>query len=139
MGLSINDVSGIGAVSDLLKDVADKIWPDPTIRAQYLEKAQELDNQLATGQLAINQAEAANENLFVSGWRPFVGWAAGISFIYSTLMLPIIICIATIHGTTLTLPAINEGLLETVLLGMLGLRGFEKMGDKGHLPWQQAN
>jgi len=131
------DITGVGAVADLVKDVADKIWPDPAAKAAAELKIQELDNQLLAGQAAIDAAEATNENIFVSGWRPYVGWGAGTAFLYSTLILPIIVCIASIKGVIFPLPSINEGLLETVLLGMLGLRGFEKMGDKGHLPWQQ--
>lgn len=131
------DIAGIGSVADLVKDVADKIWPDPAARAQAELQIQMLDNQLAQGQMAINQVEAANDNLFVSGWRPFVGWGSGIAFIYSTLILPIIMCILAVKGITIVMPDINTSLLETVLLGMLGLRGFEKMGDKGHLPWQK--
>ncbi len=131
------DITGIGSVADLLKDGLDKIFPDPAERAAAELKVQELDNQLLQGQMAINQVEAASDNLFVSGWRPFVGWGAGVAFIYSTLILPIIVSYMTVKGVSMALPDINTSLLETVLLGMLGLRGFEKMGDKGHLPWQK--
>lgn len=140
MGLSVNDVGGIGAVSDFLKDIADKIWPDPAIRDQYLEKAQELDNQLATGQLAINQAEAANNNLFVSGWRPFVGWVCGTAFAYHYVIEPFAMFLITCQRGACIQPAFDMQTLSTVLMGMLGLgaiRGVEKMGDKGHLPWQK--
>src|SRR5438105_4465702 len=90
MGLSVNDVSGIGEVSSFLKDIADKVWPDPAERDQYLLKAQELDNQLALAQAAINQAEATNSSLFVSGWRPFIGWVCGGAFAYHMIFQPLL-------------------------------------------------
>lgn len=134
------DITGIGAVSSLIKDVADKIWPDPAIRAQYLLKAQELDNQLMAGQLAINQSEATNENLFVAGWRPFIGWVCGLAFAYHFILQPAVTYGVAIYGHKIELPVFDMRTLDEVLMGMLGfgaLRTGEKMGDKGHLPWQK--
>lgn len=140
MGLTVGDVSGIGAVSDLIKDVADKIWPDPAVRDQYLLKAQELDNQLAQGQAAIDQAEASNSSFFVAGWRPAVGWACAAAFVYHLIVQPLLTYCMAIFGHTFPLPTFDSGLLTTILMGMLGLgfmRTGEKMGDKGQLPWQK--
>lgn len=134
------DITGIGAVSSLIKDVADKIWPDPAIRDQYLLKAQELDNQLMAGQLAINQSEATNENLFVAGWRPFIGWVCGLAFAYHFILQPAVTYGVAIYGHKIELPVFDMRTLDEVLMGMLGfgaLRTGEKMGDKGHLPWQK--
>ncbi len=33
--------------------------------------------ELAKGQLEVNKVEAAHPSLFVSGWRPAVGWVYG--------------------------------------------------------------
>lgn len=140
MGLTVGDVSGIGAVSDLLKDVADKIWPDPAIRDQYLIKAQELDAQLANGQAAIDAAEAANSNMFVAGWRPAVGWCCALAFAYHLIIQPLATYAMAIFGHNFPLPTFDSGLLTTILMGMLGLgvmRTTEKMSDKGQLPWQK--
>ena len=30
--------------------------------------------ELAKGQLEVNKVEAAHSNIFVSGWRPFIGY-----------------------------------------------------------------
>jgi hypothetical protein len=35
--------------------------------------------QLA-GQMDINKTEAASSNVFVSGWRPAIGWVCGAGF-----------------------------------------------------------
>lgn len=123
----ISDIGGIGAVSSLISNVADKIWPDPAEREKYLLKVQELDNQLAAGQLAINQAEAANEHLFVSGWRPFIGWVCGAAFAYHFVLQPLVAFILFNSGVDVKLPAFNMDTLYTVLMGMLGLGGLRSV------------
>jgi hypothetical protein len=35
--------------------------------------------ELAKGQLDINKEEAKHRSIFVSGWRPFVGWVCSIA------------------------------------------------------------
>ena len=40
--------------------------------------------ELAKGQLAINKEEAKSGNIFIAGWRPFIGWSCGIVW-YGTL------------------------------------------------------
>lgn len=123
MGI-ISDIGGIGAIADLLKDGMEKIWPDPTKRAEAELKIRELDNQLAAGQLAINQAEAANNNLFVSGWRPFIGWVCGAAFAYHFVLQPFIAFILSNAGLDVKLPVFDMSTLYTVLMGMLGLSGL---------------
>lgn len=134
-------IFGTGEVASLLKDVIDRAWPDPAQKAEAMLKVQELDNQIANGQAAINQVEAASSNLFVAGWRPFVGWTCGTAFAYNFVLLPFMLFFATLYDVDMSkLPTLDMTSLITVLVGMLGLgamRTSEKMGDKGHLPWQQ--
>ena len=144
MGLSINDVSGIGAVATLATDLVDRLFPDKIAQAkereEYLLQAQTLDNQLAQGQAAIDQAEASNANLFVAGWRPFIGWTCGTAFAYHLVIQPIISFGMSATGHPVTLPEFDTSTLTTTLMGMLGLgtlRTFEKVSDKGQLPWQK--
>jgi hypothetical protein len=66
-------------------------------------------------------AEASNPSLFVSGWRPAVGWICVCGFAYS------------IFAPVLHLPATDTNALIAILSGMLGLstmRTVEKMGGK---------
>lgn len=142
MGLTVNDVSGIGAVSDFLKDIADKVWPNPAERDQYLLKAQELDNQINAGQAAVDLAEAQSNSAFARNWRPFLGWGCVVIFLYHFLIVPIIYFICAIwHYEIGALPAFDITTVKDTLEGILGLYGtqrtFEKMGEKGHLPWQK--
>ena len=86
--------------------------------------------ELAKGQLAINKEEAKSGNIFIAGWRPFIGWACGVALVWHFIAAPFIIFFAALFGATLPpLPEFDMGSLMTVLMGMLGLGGlrtFEK-------------
>ena len=86
--------------------------------------------ELAKGQLEINKAEASHRNIFVAGWRPFVGWTCGVALAWHFVLAPFIIFFSAYFGVELTeLPTFDMESLMTVLLGMLGLgglRSFEK-------------
>jgi len=47
--------------------------------------------ELAKGQLEINKAEASHRNIFVAGWRPFVGWTCGVALAWHFVLAPFII------------------------------------------------
>ena len=86
--------------------------------------------ELAKGQLDINKEEAKHRSIFVSGWRPFVGWTCGAALCYHFILAPLILFGVGISGHTVPpLPELDMGSLMTVLMGMLGLGGlrtFEK-------------
>lgn len=115
MGL---DITGIGAVSDLAVTIINKIWPDKSEQ----EKAQlAAAIQIVQGQLAINQAEASNPSVFVSGWRPFIGWVCGGACAWNWIGLPVAKFTATFYGQSLTMAPADISEMMPVLLGMLGL------------------
>lgn len=120
--------TGLGQVAALAQDLVDRVFPDKVAQAkereEYLLQAQTLDNQLAAGQMAIDQAEAANNSLFVSGWRPFIGWVCGAAFAYHFIGLPIAESIGDAMGYKVVSPVFDMGELTTVLMGMLGLGGL---------------
>lgn len=130
-------LTGLGEVADLVKSVAERLWPDATQREQNLAA---LDTQIAAAQAAINQAEAQNDNIFISGWRPAVGWCCAAAFVYHLILQPFLTYCMAVFGHSFALPIFDTAMLNDVLMGMLGLgtmRSVEKLGDKGHLPWQQ--
>ena len=115
-------LSLLPTVSKLL----DKIIPDKGAReaAQAaLEAAgQKGELDLLLGQLEVNKVEAASKSLFVSGWRPFIGWVCGVGLMYNVLLSPFL-------DIWFDMPSVDPALLYPVLMGMLGLAGartFEK-------------
>ena len=85
--------------------------------------------ELAKGQLEINKAEAQSRNIFVAGWRPFIGWTCGVAMAYNYVIHPIMIFVLAQLDYLEALPALDLGEMMPVLMGMLGLgglRSFEK-------------
>ena len=76
----------ISAALDIGGKLIDRLWPDPTQAAaaklELLKLQQSGELQQITGQLEINKVEAANPSVFVSGWRPFIGWVCGTALAY---------------------------------------------------------
>lgn len=119
----------------LLGNLLDKFFPDPAAAndaklklmqmAQTGELAQlDADLKLATGQIEVNKAEAASNSLFVSGWRPFIGWTCGAAFAFKFIGGPLIVVLSSYAGHPVTLPEFDFTEMSTILLGMLGLGGL---------------
>jgi hypothetical protein len=119
---------------DLIKTGLDKFFPDADLelKGKLEAAASEINNsyQLQLSQLEINKVEAGSTSLFVSGWRPAIGWVCGVSLLYAALVEPIARFVATVLFTyTGLFPIINTELTLQILLGLLGLAGmrsFEK-------------
>jgi len=115
------DITGVGAVADLAGTVINKIWPD---------KSEQEKQQLAAavmviqGQLEANKAEAANPSVFVSGWRPFIGWICGLACAWNWIGLKIALFIAAYSGHALNLAPADLTEMMPLLMGMLGLGGL---------------
>lgn len=135
------DLTGIGSLADLVGKVVDRVWPDATraqeiklelFKAEQAGALQELTNAWdnAKAQLAVNQVEAGSTSIFVSGWRPFVGWVCGFAFAYKFIVEPILIFWFAVQGKVVTLPPFDFSVMITVLMGLLGLgamRSYEKV------------
>lgn len=124
----MSDLTGLGAVSDLANTVINKIWPDKT-EAEKQQLAVAVT--LVQGQLDVNKEEAKSPNVFVSGWRPAIGWICGAALGYTYLGYPILVWATAIWFPAIHAPVLgNDGMLMELLFGMLGmggLRTFEKV------------
>jgi hypothetical protein len=125
----------ITAALDVGRILIEKIWPNPVDQARELRKLEELRQtgdiaqlnakvQLMAGQLDINKIEAASSSLFVSGWRPGIGWICGFALGYAAILEPFMRFIAAMLGYEGLFPVIDTNLTMQVLLGMLGLAGM---------------
>jgi len=142
----IDDI--VAAVSGVAGKLIDRLWPDPAQAAQAklellkMQQSGELAElaartDLAKGQLAVNQAEAANAKLFVAGWRPFIGWVCGAGLAFQFIANPLLTWATHLAGKNMDVPSLDLGTLLTLLFGMLGLgymRTQEKLSglDAGH-------
>lgn len=122
------DQLGLGSVADLATTVINKIWPDKS-EAEKQQLAAAVS--IVQGQIDVNKEEAKNPNVFVSGWRPFIGWVCGSALAYTFVGYPMLIWFAAAYHPGFTPPKLgNDGMLYELLFGMLGmggLRTFEKV------------
>ena len=104
--------------------VLDKFVPDPNAKAQFEADLRTSLQQWDQQQSATNTAEASNPNLFVSGWRPAIGWVGAMGLAYQYLVRPLAVG-AGWHD----LPTLDGSLNELVfaMLGFGGLRTYEKV------------
>lgn len=105
----------------LVDTVISRIWPDKS-EAEKQQLAAAVS--LVQGQIAINQAEAGNPSVFVSGWRPAIGWVCGMACAWNLVGLKIALFVAAYLGHDLNLAPADIGEMMPVLLGMLGLGGL---------------
>ena len=122
------------AAFEIGSKVLDRVLPDPAQQAAAkleLMKLQQ-NGELAqiTGQMEINKAEAASSSIFVSGWRPSVGWVCSAGFAVQFVIGPLAEWGAALAGHPVKFPQMDTGTMMPLLLGMLGLSGMrsaEKM------------
>jgi len=67
--------------------------------------------------------------VWVSGWRPFLGWIAGCGFAWVFVISPIAQWVLALRGINIPLPQLQTDVmmeLTIALLGLSGLRSWEK-------------
>ena len=119
----------IGPVSGLL----DKFIEDKDQKARLAHEvatmAENHAQELAKGQLAINLAESKHKSLFVSGWRPALGWVAVLGMFGNYITIPFTNFVLALLEIDITIPLISLETMMPIVMGMLGLGGlrtFEK-------------
>ena len=123
----MTDITGIGAVADLASNIVNKIWPD---KSEQEKQAIAAAVMVVQGQIDINKEEAKNPSVFVSGWRPFIGWVCGAACAWNWIGLKIALFIAAYSGHALNMQPADLSEMLPVLMGMLGLgglRSYEKV------------
>ena len=125
----------ITAGIDLVSTFVGKFVKDKDLAAKLLHEAnsQEMASEIQArlGQMEVNKVEAASKSLFVSGWRPAVGWICVLSLGYQFFLSPFIRFIAIVAMDNPPIfPVLDSSQLTPILIGMLGLGGlrtFEKV------------
>ena len=124
----------LGKLVDPVSNILDKVVEDKDQKAKLAHEiatmAERHAQELARGQIEINKEEAKSRNIFIAGWRPFVGWTCGLALFWHFLGLPVTLFVTGWFDLQHPpLPEFDMQSLMTVLLGMLGLggmRSFEK-------------
>lgn len=109
--------------------------PNKNERARAKE---DIENTIVLGiqtanaaQTRINEIEAQHKSVFVSGWRPYIGWICGTALGWNYILQPLVLWIGFLLGYDLSAaPQLDTSELSTLLLAMLGtagLRTYEKL------------
>lgn len=110
--------------------ILNKFIPDPQERLKAEAELRTALYQWDQAQTEVNKAEASNASIFVSGWRPFIGWVCGSAMLYQFVLTPLVMWISPAFGFYPAQPPTLDGMLFELMFGMLGIAGlrtFEKM------------
>ena len=114
----------IGPISSLLE----KAIPDSDLRRKLTHEistmAEKNAHEQIKAQLEINKTEAQHKSLFVSGWRPAVGWTCCLGMAANFLIIPMTNFALALASSNISIPLIDLETMLPVLLGMLGLGGM---------------
>ena len=119
----------IGPVTGLLdKFIEDKDQKN-VLAHEIATLAQKEAHKNAALQLEVNKTEAAHKNLFVAGWRPFIGWTCGLGMFGNFITIPFANFVLALLSYEIVIPLVPLETMMPVLMGMLGLgamRSYEK-------------
>jgi len=137
------DLMGIGSIIEAVGKVAGDLTTSDKERLQMaLEdrklnlEEKKIDQATDLAQVDINKIEAASSSLFVSGWRPAVGWVGVFGLAYQFLGYPVMQWgwsflqgVDIIPSGLAAPPNLDVEQLLVLLSGLLGfggMRSFEK-------------
>lgn len=127
-------------LGDLLKGVlgvVDDLHTSDEEKADIKFRISQLAQSADLAQIAVNAEEAKSTKLFVSGWRPSIGWVCSVAFGCNFVLFPMLTYVVWVIGEFTgrdidigQVPQFDLATLMPVLLGMLGLgtmRTYEKV------------
>lgn len=121
---------------DALGGILDKFIPDKKAKAEAEAAIREIadrenarQHEEAMGQIETNKIEAAHASVFVSGWRPALGWVGACGFGVAFILHPLMTAVEHWQaGKAIPeYPVDNLVVLITYLLGASGIRSFDKL------------
>jgi len=122
--------------------IINKVVPDKAAAAAAVAQLNQMQVQgalqdellqlqaVTSNQTDVNKVEAASASMFVAGWRPFVGWVCGTGLAMSAIVGPIFTWATALCGHPTPFPIPNDPLLQSTLVGMLGLGHITRTVEK---------
>jgi hypothetical protein len=118
-------------IKDLIAPIAgllDKFVEDKdqrnTLAHDIATMSEKLIAQQNLAQMEVNKAEASSSSMFVSGWRPAVGWCCVFAMAGNFIVTPFANFALGLAGMSITIPLVPLDTMMPVLLGILGLGGL---------------
>jgi len=130
------NILGISSVVESVGKVIGDLHTSDKERMELELESKRIDQAIDLGQMEVNKVEAANQNLFVAGWRPAIGWVGAGAMFYQFLLYPILVWAwvwlqaeGYVPKEVKPPPMLDTEALWVILSGMLGIAGmrsFEK-------------
>lgn len=111
----------VGPVSSILDKYVEDKDAKNALAHEIATMAERHAQELAKAQIEVNKAEASHTSLFVSGWRPAVGWVCVTGMGANFIAIPTANFILTLTDVGTTIPLVPLSEMMPVLMGMLGL------------------
>jgi len=126
----------ISSIIDSVGKVAGDLITTDKEKMQLEIENRKLDQAIDIAQIRVNKEEAKSSSLFVSGWRPAVGWIGAAALAYQFLAYPILgwawkwlQAMGYVPAEMSPPPLLDAEQLWVMLSGILGIAGmrtFEK-------------
>ncbi len=119
----------VGPVTGLLSEFIEDKDQKARLAHEIATLAQKEAHKNAALQLEVNKIEAAHASIFVSGWRPALGWVCTMGMFGNFITIPFSNFVLALIGYDIVIPLVPLETMMPVLMGMLGLgamRSFEK-------------
>lgn len=104
---------------DLAIKLIDEIYVNEEEKLEKKIILERLRQKIALSQIDLNKIEASSKSLFISGWRPAIGWICTVGLFYEFLICPILYScgIETMIG-------IDNSALHSLVASLLGIGAF---------------
>jgi len=123
----------VGPVTGLLDKFIEDKDQKSALAHEIATMSEKHAQELAKGQLEVNKVEAAHSSIFVSGWRPAIGWVCALGMFGNFITIPFSNFVLALVKVEVVIPLVPLETMMPVLMGMLGLgamRSFEKTRPK---------
>ena len=120
----------VGSAVKGLFEGFDSLFTSDEERGQLQLAVEQLVHDRLNMQAKTNQEEAKHPSVFVSGWRPFLGWVCGVGIGFQFVARPIlqwvndIVSVITGNPQMPALPSLDVEQLISLVVAMLGIAGY---------------
>lgn len=117
----------IGPVAGLLDKFIEDKDQKSALAHEIATMSEKYAQESALAQMEVNKVEASSSSLFVSGWRPAVGWCCVFAMAGNFIVTPFANFVLVLLDVHVTIPLVPLDTMMPVLLGMLGLGGLRTL------------
>jgi hypothetical protein len=122
----INNIfsSGISKTIDSATKLIDEVYVTEDEKLDKKIILERINENLSLAQVDLNKTEATHSSLFVSGWRPAIGWICALSLFYEFIIIP------TLYAFNINIDIMDSSVLHSLVASLLGigtLRTYEKI------------